>query len=185
MRVHDLILLVISKEEGRSLRGRTLLQKKLYFLSMLKRGDFGFRPHYYGPYSSWVAENLNTLVGIGFLKEITETFPAREKIFGEVRRHTYSLIDHGETVMHEIEKEKSYEEWKEVIERFNAQSLAGDFNRLSIAAKVHYILIRTEESVTSEQIQSIAEQYKWRIQESDLDGVMKFLVDLSLVSVSR
>ena len=174
MRVHDLILLVISKEEGRSLRGRTLLQKKLYFLSMLKRGDFGFRPHYYGPYSSWVAENLDALVGIGFLKEVTETFPAREKIFGEVRRHTYSLTDHGETVIHEIEKEKGYEEWKEAIKRLNAQPLTGDFNKLSIAAKVHYILSE-KENVTPEQIRDTAKQYNWDITDSDVNGVIKFL----------
>lgn len=79
MHIHDLILLVVSKEEEQSLRGRTLLQKKLYFLSMLKRVDFGFRPHYYGPYSSWVAENLDTLVGIGFLKEMTETVSGKGK----------------------------------------------------------------------------------------------------------
>lgn len=174
MRVHDLILLVISKEEGRSLRGRTLLQKKLYFLSKLKRGDFGFRPHYYGPYSSWVAENLDTLVGIGFLKEMTETFPAREKIFGEVRRHTYSLTDHGETIIHEIEKEKSYEEWKEAIERLNAQPLSSDFNKLSIAAKVHYITSE-KENVTPEQIRDTAKQYNWEITDSDIGEVIKFL----------
>ena len=159
------------------------MQKKLYFLSMLKRGDFGFRPHYYGPYSSWVAENLDALVGIGFLKEMTETFPAREEIFGEVRRHTYSLTDHGETVIHEIEKEKGYEEWKEAIGRLNAQPLAGDFNKLSIAAKVHYILSE-KENVTPEQIRDTAIQYNWDITDSDVDGVIKSLEKLSLVSAS-
>lgn len=176
MRIHDLILLVISKEKEQSLRGRTLLQKKLYFLSMLKRGDFGFRPHYYGPYSSWVAENLDTLVGIGFLKEMTETFPAREKIFGEVRRHTYSLTDHGEIVMREIEKEKEYVEWKEAIERLNAQPLAGDFNKLSMAAKVHYITSE-KENFTAGQIRDVAKQYNWEITDSDICEVIKFLED--------
>lgn len=174
MHIHDLILLVVSKEEEQSLRGRTLLQKKIYFLSVLKREDLEFRPHYYGPYSRLVASSLDTLVGVGFLKEMTETFPAREKIFGEVRRHTYSLTDHGETAMREIEKEKSYEEWKEAVERLNAQSLSDDFNRLSIAAKVHYIASE-KKNVTSEQIRNTAEQYNWKITDSEIGEVIKFL----------
>ena len=56
MHIQDLILLVIGSEEENGLRGRTLLQKKIYFLSELKGVNHGFRPHYYGPYSSLVAE---------------------------------------------------------------------------------------------------------------------------------
>ena len=53
-----------------------------------------------------MASGLDTLVGVGFLKEMTETFLIKENIFGEVRRHTYFFTDHGKTVMREIEKEK-------------------------------------------------------------------------------
>ena len=74
MHIQDLILLVVGSEEEKSLRGRTTLQKKLYFLSVLEKTDLGFRPHYYGPYSSWVARNLDILVSTGFLKESNGDF---------------------------------------------------------------------------------------------------------------
>ena len=96
MHIQDLILLVIGNEEDKSLQGRTILQKKLYFLSVLKGIELGFGPHYYGPYSSWVAENLDILVSARFLKEVTETFPTDQNIFGEIRRHTYSLTPDGD-----------------------------------------------------------------------------------------
>ena len=105
MHIQDKILLVVGSEEGSGLQGRTILQKKLYFLSVvLKDNTLGFGPHYYGPYSRLVAENLDILVNARFLKEVTETFPTDENIFGEIRRHTYSLTSDGKDVMGEIEK---------------------------------------------------------------------------------
>ena len=150
MHIQDLILLVIGNEKGQSLQGRTLLQKKLYFLSVLGRTDFGFGPHYYGPYSSWVAENLDILVSARFLKEVTETFSTDRNIFGEIRRHTYSLTSDSEDVMSEIEQEDEYTDWKQRLDTLNSHSLASDFNTLSIAAKVYYIVSR-QESATPEQ----------------------------------
>ena len=44
MHIQDLILLVIGNEEDKSLQGRTILQKKLYFLSVLKGIELGFGP---------------------------------------------------------------------------------------------------------------------------------------------
>lgn len=55
MHIIDIILLVIKGEKDDELRGRTLLQKKLYFLSVMMEHDLGFTDHYYGPYSSYVA----------------------------------------------------------------------------------------------------------------------------------
>ena len=74
MHIQDLILLVIESENNKSLRGRTTLQKKLYFLSVLEETDLGFGPHYYGPYSSLVAENLDILVSARFLKRNNRNF---------------------------------------------------------------------------------------------------------------
>ena len=182
MHIQDLILLVIAGEKDKSLRGRTLLQKKLYFLSILQREDLGFGPHYYGPYSSWVAENLDILVSARFLNEITETFSTDQNIFGEIRRHTYSLTPDGDVVMEEIRKEVGYEDWQHVLDRLNKQELASDFNTLSIAAKVYYIVNR-QGRATTEQIQEVAKEYGWDIGDSQIEDVRSFLEELSLVSV--
>ena len=187
MHIQDLILLVIGNENEKSLRGRTTLQKKLYFLSVLKQTDLGFRPHYYGPYSSLVAENLDILVSTGFLKEVTETFgpasstpPNDQNIFGEIRRHTYSWTSDSEAVIGEIEKEDGYTDWEAAIRQLNAHSLALDFNTLSISAKVHYIVNR-QGRATPEQIQEVAKEYGWKIRDSQITKVLSFLKDLSLI----
>ena len=183
MHIQDLILLVIGSEEN-GLRGRTLLQKKLYFLSELKGVDHGFRPHYYGPYSSLVAENLDILVSARFLNEVTETFETDQNIFGEIRRHTYFLTSDGKDVMSEIEQEGEYTDWKKRLDTLNSHPLANDFNTLSIAAKVYYIVNR-QGKTTTEQIREIANEYGWRVNDSDIEGVLSFLEALSLISVGK
>ena len=155
MHIQDLILLVIGNEKDKSLQGRTILQKKLYFFSVLKEIDLGFGPHYYGPYSSLVAENLDILVSARFLKEVTETFSTDRNIFGEIRRHTYSLTPDGDIIMDEIRKEAGYTDWKQALDRLNRQESANDFNTISIAAKVYYIVNR-QGKATTEQIQEVA-----------------------------
>ena len=181
MHIQDLILLVIGSKKDKRLRGRTTLQKQLYFLSVLKDVDLGFHPHYYGPYSSWVAKNLDILVNCGFLNEVTETFSSDQNIFGEICRHTYSLTPDGETILPEIRKTEEYQRWQDALKRINNDGdshplLAGikDFNKLSIAAKVHYIA-NMEERVTTEQIREIANTYDWNIDDSEIEEVSSFL----------
>ena len=183
MHIQDLILLAIGSEPERSLRGRTILQKKLYFLSVLKKVDLGFRPHYYGPYSSWVAENLDILVNCGFLNEMTETFSSDQNVFGEIRRHTYSLTSDGDTIMDNIQELREYPSWNKKLERINSHPLANDFNKLSIASKVHYI-IQVKERATTEQIRQTAREYGWQVSDSDIEEVSSFFQDLSLISVT-
>ena len=183
MHIQDLILLVIGSEEN-GIRGRTLLQKKLYFLSVLKGIELGFGPHYYGPYSSWVAENLDILVSARFLNEVKETFETDRNIFGEIRRHTYSLTTDGKDVMGEIGQEAEYTAWKQKLDMLNSQPLASDFNMLSIAAKVYYI-VNQQGSATPEQIRKVAKEFGWSIEDPDIEGVLSLLEALSLISVGE
>ena len=98
MHIIDVLLLVVKSEGEAGLRGRTLLQKKVYFLSVLQDKSYGFTAHHYGPYSSYVAGNIDSLVNCGFLYEKTESFATASvdpSLFGEVRRHTYTLTNDG------------------------------------------------------------------------------------------
>ncbi len=185
MHIQDLILLIVANQDEGDLQGRTILQKKLYFLSVLNKTDhctdLVFRPHYYGPYSSEVSENLNILVSCGFLNEVTETFPTDRNVLGEIRRHTYSLTHDGEAIMDEIKQEGTRESWQQALDKLNNQSLASDFNTLSIAAKVHYI-VNQQGRATRKQIKETAEGYGWDIDESEINNVLSFLEHLKLVS---
>ena len=70
------------------------------------------------------------------------------------------------------------------LDTLNSHPLANDFNTLSIAAKVYYIVNR-QGRTTTEQIQEVAKEYGWRIDDSDIEGVRSFLEALSLISVGK
>ena len=188
MHIQDLILLVVASEYEKGLRGRTILQKKLYFISVLNTTEyatyFDFRPHYYGPFSSEIAENLDILVSCGFLNQVTETFPTDRNVLGEIRRHTYHLTPDGDSVMDEIRRQSDCASWQKALDDLNNQPSASDFNTLSIAAKVHYI-VNHQGNATREQIRETAEGYGWDINESQLEKVLSFLEALSLISAEK
>lgn len=179
----DILLLVVKSAGKNGLQGRTLLQKKVYFLSELMNVDLGFSAHYYGPYSGLVAGHLTSLVNHGFLKEDTEVFetiPPRN-IFGEMHRHTYFLTDEAEELWDNIKNDPELQEWKRELDRINAHEIAHDFNKLSIAAKVHYI-VNWRKKDTVAEVKQVAEEYGWNVSEEDIEGVLSFLTDLGLVT---
>lgn len=180
MHIVDILLLVVKSEGEDGLRGRTLLQKKVYFLSVLMDVDLGFSPHYYGPYSSYVASHLDSLVNCGLLKEVTESFSDEQNVFGERRRHTYSIPDNIEPVWEDIQQDiqgkPKFDEWQNAINRINEQPISKHFNKLSIAAKVHYIVSwEGNGTLTLTQVQQIAKEYGWNVKAEDIESVLSFL----------
>ncbi len=183
----DILLLVVNSEDRGELRGRTLLQKKVYFLSVLMEVNFDFTAHRYGPYSSVVAGHLDSLVAHGFLNEKIESFATASKdqnVFGEIRRHTYSLAEGGREVWSDLEEEPDFPKWKAALELINAQPISNDFNKLSIAAKVHYIVNWRGKSTIGE-VRQVAEEYGWDVSPEDIESVLSFLTKLKLVTTDE
>lgn len=174
------ILLAVGEEKSGELRGRTLLQKKLYFASILADENFGFRPHYYGPYSRQVADAVDTLVNNGFLRERIDVFAGEPNLFGEWRRHSYELTDDGRRLLEAVTVEEDAARWKTALEKINSHQFTEDFNLLSIAAKVATIL--HEAGLASiEEIKLKAEEYGWELSPQEIDRVGEFLEYLGLV----
>ena len=183
----DMLLLVVNSENEGKLRGRTLLQKKIYFLSILMGVNFDFSAHRYGPYSSLIAGHLDSLVAHGFLNEEIESFAkasADRNVFGEIRRHTYSLTDEAREVWSDIESEPNFREWKSRLDLINEQPISNDFNKLSIAAKVHYI-VNWRKKATKSEVKQVAKEYDWKMEEDDIEGVLSFLTELGLVTTDE
>ena len=179
----DVLLLVVKGAGENGLQGRTLLQKKIYFLSELMGVDLGFSAHYYGPYSGLVAGHLASLVNHEFLDERTEVFettPSRNS-FGERNRYTYFLTDEAEELWNDIENDPEVAKWKEKLERINSHEIAQDFNKLSIAAKVHYI-VKWRGKTTVAEVKQVAGEYGWSVQRNDIETVISFLTELGLVT---
>ena len=182
MHIIDVLLLVVEREGEDGLHGRTLLQKKLYFLSVLQKENFGFSAHYYGPYSSFVAEHLNGLVEDGIFKEVTEFFTTdstERNDLGEMRRHTYFLTDEGKRVWESTEKKDDFPKWDRTLQKINSQEIANNFNLLSIAAKVHYI-VDWEGEKSVKEVCHTAKKYGWDFTEKDIAKVLSFLQHLRL-----
>ena len=95
MGIKDAILATIGSSE--IIRGRTLLQKKLYFLSVLSSERFDFAPHYYGPYSPEITDHLGALNQAGLVQE-TPVFSGSIGPFRENRRYDYCLTEGGKEV---------------------------------------------------------------------------------------
>ena len=187
MQIIDVLLLIVKGEGKEGLCGRTLLQKKVYFLSVLLNEPYGFTAHYYGPYSSYVAGSLESLVNCGFLHENTESFATASNdrnLFGEIRRHTYTLTNDGHEVWSDIEKEPDFEKWKNALDLINKQPISNDFNKLSIAAKVYYI-VSWRKKATIEEVKQVAKKYDWDVRMEDIESVLTFLTALELVTTDE
>ena len=183
MHIIDILLLVV-KSEVDGLKGRTLLQKKVYFLSVLMKFDLGFSPHYYGPYSSYVASHLDSLVNCGLLKEVTESFSNDQNVFGEIRRHTYSVPDNFEPIWQDIQEKPGFFKWQAALNQINEQIISKDFNKLSIAAKVHYI-VSWEGQSTLKEVRQVAKEYDWDVSTEDIASILSFLEELELVTTDE
>jgi len=170
----DAVMLAIQQEQDGELRGRTLLQKKLYFASVLTKEDFDFVPHYYGPYSQSVADAVNSLAANHFVQEKTETLPGEPNLFGERRRHSYSLTDDGKAVLAAMGKLPDAERWREALEKVNSDPVAKDFNLLSVAAKIH-LIVKAVGKATQREIKLQAKRYGWEMSEEDIRKVEDYL----------
>ena len=187
MHIVDVLLLVIAREGETGLQGRTLLQKKIYFLSVLLKENFGFSAHYYGPYSSFIAEHLDGLVNYGVLNEVTESFAStsiERNAFGEIRRHAYSLTPDAENIWEATQQKPDFRKWDKTLQTLNAQEISNDFNKLSIAAKVHYIVNWRGKSTIGE-VRQVAEEYGWDVSPEDIESVLSFLTKLELVTTDE
>jgi uncharacterized protein YwgA len=173
------VLLAVSEEENSRLEGRTLLQKKLYFLSVLRKEDYQFRPHYYGPYSEKVADAVDSLVASGFLIENTEVFPTAN-VFGEGKRYSYTITEDGLELFNFSKKNKDFVEWQKALSKINSFDISKDFNLLSIAAKMHYILSE-DKQLSANNIRDKAKELGWQITVEEINKVAKDLVSLGLI----
>ncbi len=182
MLLGDLILVIVDYSGGRFI-GRTLLQKRIFFLNELLQLGIRFSPHYYGPYSKEVSRSIDNLVAVGFLDEVVESF-GYEPIWGETRRYIYKLTDDGREILAGI-KEKEGRKLVEVTDCLNVMgsyNQASDYNRLSKAAKVYHI-VKAKGPITLQRIKEEADKLGWQLRASgtEMGEIVSFLENLGLI----
>lgn len=184
----NIVLLAIDAFGG-SVEGKTLLQKRLYFLGQMlrKRHDetpgFAYDAHFYGPYSSALADDITTLVNQGFIREDCVSFGAKDKRGFELRKYKYDLTPEGRRGVDWI-KAQYPEDTKKITEAARAVVGAGDLDYvdLSIAAKAHFILGKAHRPMTAQNVAEEAKKFSWVVEENEIRNGFDFLTKLGLAA---
>ena len=178
--IRDVVLLGYKAFDG-CIRGKTMLQKRMYFLSVFLNTTLGYGPHYYGPYSSAVAAANGELKSLGFLNESASGWGVDHRGF-EIARYDYALTDDGKLAADQ-KAQKHPELWKEIERAAAAVQAAGDLSymELSIAAKAYFALTRLQGKATIDEISSLMPQFGWSVEKEELEKAASFLERANLV----
>ena len=181
MKLTDFLILLI-RASG-PIRGRTLLQKRAFFVSQLAGLGFegAFVAHYYGPYSPPLDTAITHLKALGLVEERTIGFGASGASGFEIRRFDYTLTDDGENVAEFLVEQQS-EAFHAIERSLRRIEAAGDpgYFELSIAAKAYYILQKKGRPMNRKELIAAAESFDWNIQQDSLEKAVSFLERLDL-----
>jgi len=181
MKIRHLILMLLKKWGGK-IEGKTNLQKQIYFISLLLDKDLGYKPHYYGPYSTEVENSLNELIGAGFVN-VTKDIYGIDMTHGfESKRYDFSLTESGKNFSNTLAEEHC-EEYNRIKEFVGNLKTIGTPNylSLSIAAKAYFIIKKENTPLTRTQIQKKAAEFGWKVGENDNDTAIEILKEMDLV----
>ncbi|MBN2208834.1 MAG: hypothetical protein JW759_06035 [Candidatus Coatesbacteria bacterium] len=175
------IMALLLAASGGEICGKTMIQKEMYFLSMVLGEDLDFRAYYYGPYSEEVRWGQDELIGIGFVNMRREALGMEPKGGFEVTRYDFELTESGKELAQWLRK-KHPEQSKKITEFVEKLQSIGNLNYLglSMAAKVHYVLGKNGR-LTQDEIRENARALGWAISEQDIEGAVQVLEKLGFV----
>jgi len=177
----DVLILAYKAFEG-DMRGKTLLQKRVYFLSVMLGIDLGYEAHYYGPYSEKVAALNLELKSLGQVSESSSAWGYDQRGF-EMARHDFKLTDVGARLA-ERKATELPRLWSRTRKAAKVISKAGDLDymELSIAAKAYYVLNKLNGKATLEDIGGMLPKFGWSVSTEQLDRATDFLAKADLVT---
>ena len=178
---YEMVLLLLDASGG-SIRGKTLLQKRGYFVATQLGWNLGYRAHYYGPYSPPLEDGLLKANALQFINDEKHDLGV-DNVGFEVRRYDYRLNEDGKIIVEELKKE--YPEQSSMIQdavrRMEEAGDTGDYMSLSIAAKTHHLLSNSDKPLTREEIRAKASKFGWNMNEDQIENAVSFLGKMGLV----
>lgn len=177
-------LIAVFYASGGGIQGRTLLQKRAFFVQRLSGVDpgLGYDAHYYGPYSSTVDNTIEQLKNLGFVREETNDFGVMSGGF-EMRRYDYRLTPQGQQVAQKLSVMPEFQRVEDSVRRIE-QAGNPDYIELSIAAKAFFILQRQKRPMSVADITKEAERFNWNIGEHSVAKAVGFLKSVGLTTES-
>lgn len=181
MLARDVLVLAYKAFDG-DMPGKTLLQKRIYFLSVMLGIDMGYEAHYYGPYSEEVASQNSELKALGYISESSSAWGYDQRGF-EMARYDFSLTVVGGRIA-DRKAEKEPDLWQRVQRAASIVKQAGDlgYMELSIAAKAYYVLNKLNGKATLEDIAAMLPKFGWSVSEKQLEKATGFLEKASLIT---
>lgn len=183
------ILLLALEAFGGEIEGRTLLQKRLYFLEFILRArhraepELGYDALYYGPYSPTVADATATLVARGSIEESCMDFGRAGASGFEVKRYRFKLTDSAKRSAAAL-RQRFPDEAAVIGEAIAELKAAGelDYQDLSFAAKAHWVLLNAKEPLSLDAMQREAKRlYRWEVTQPQVKRGYEFLTQLNLL----
>lgn len=155
---------------------RTKIQKILYFASQHDVIDNSFKKGLYGPYSPEVANNLETLVEVRFLKENSHYFS------NGYMGYSYELTKEGQEVLPSIREKKA--DIIPILTKIIEECKDKTSDELSKAAKIHFILQKSKGVMLPSDIVEAARELKWTIPGDEIASATDLLLKIELVKQS-
>jgi uncharacterized protein YwgA len=167
---------------GGTIRGKTMLQKRMYFLSVKLDLDLRFGPHYYGPYSADVAAANVDFTSLGFLFERSATWGFDHRSF-EKARYDYELTNAGWRLA-ERKAQATGDLWIRIEGAAKSITDAGDLDymELAIAAKAYFALMHLQGKAPVDEIAKLLPKFGWSVTKEQLSSATSFLAKAGLVT---
>jgi uncharacterized protein len=170
-----ILILLHSRPEG--IDGRTAVQKLGYFATVQLNKHLGYEADFYGPFSTNVAANLQNLVESDFVVE-------KQRITSRFRKmYSYTLTDEAKIIAKNLKKKypKEAKVINGVVKKCD-KIVNCDYNVLSWAAKVHYVLTKNKKPMTYSEAIAASNKFGWRLSESQISSASKLLRELKLIT---
>lgn len=177
-------LLLMLAAWGSDMRGRTFLQKNAYFMSKLLGDDFGFRSHYYGPYSPKIEFALGELRGMGIVSESVSVFGTVDAAGFQRRRYDYGLTEDGKIVANAIRNDlkPEYEAIEAAVKKIKQAGGNLDYLSLAVAAKTHFVISGGDSNLSEKDVVDRAEGFGWEVNQKQVGQATEFLGRLELIA---
>lgn len=171
---------------GGKISSKTKIQKEAYFLSLRLNEDYGFKPHFYGPYSPLVDEALDDLASSRFIDINQENYGMYNSQGFEIRRYDYSLTPGGKRLVYQLKNEgdTNYDTIEAFVQELEAIG-DPDYFDISIAAKVLHIANSYHDGkIDLNRIGDEAKKLGWDIEEENTKKATEILQGLGFVETT-
>jgi uncharacterized protein YwgA len=171
---------------GGEIRGKTKLQKTVYFLGVISGHLEELGYHFYGPYSEEVADAVDRLVAVGFVDREIRGGSGVDEFGFEVYRYDHRLNPDGAAVA----KTKAAQ-WPEFWQTLKhaAEGLKKaphvDYMKLSIAAKTYFMLGEKKAPATMTELSDLAKRFGWSVTANQVRDAANYLSTLGLVDLTQ